>query len=195
MYSILDKYLPENSEKLVDDLFKKHPIKIIIVGHRNTKHGDFKRIGNGMYQITINCSLNKYQFLLTLIHELAHFVAFKKKKFAKPHGIEWKMAFQHLMLPFLNTSIFPEKLLPYLANYLRNPKASSGSDINLTYMLKQYDDNLDKTFIHDIKNGDNFIYKNRKYQRGNLRRTRFECKDIQNGRTYLFNANAEIELE
>lgn len=194
MSKTLSQYIPENSVKLVLELLLEHPITIKIVNKRATKHGDFKIMPNGNTQITINNSLNQYQFLLTLIHEIAHFVTFKKYKGVKPHGIEWKRSFQHLMLPFLQPSIFPEELLPYLANYLKNPKASTGSDAHLTYALKQFDKKSDATIIVEIAHGSLFTYNNKTYKKGKLRRTRIECIELNSKRTYLFNRNAEVIL-
>lgn len=192
MPKTLSKYIPENSIKLVFEILIEHPITIKIVNNRTTKHGDFKVMNNGKVQITINNSLNQYQFLLTLIHEIAHFTTFKKYKGVKPHGIEWKRSFQHLMLPFLQPSIFPQKLLPYLANYLKNPKASTGSDVQLNYQLKQYNLKSDTTIIFDIEQGSLFTYNNKIYKKGNTRRTRIECIELKSKKTYLFNQNAEV---
>ena len=193
MIKKLAKYLPENAVGYVDEIIKEHPLEIKIVNERSTKHGDFKRTINRKFQITINNNLNQYQFLLTLIHEIAHFVTFKQNSRVKPHGIEWKRNFQHLMLPFINPAIYPENLLPLLANYLKNPKASTGSDVTLTYALKQYDENSEKSFIFEIAFGSLFVFKNKTYKKGNLRRTRFECVELSSKRTYLFNRNAEID--
>lgn len=194
MSKTLSQHIPENSVKLVLEILLEHPITIKIVNKRATKHGDFKILPNGNTQITINNSLNPYQFLLTLIHEIAHFTTFKKYRGVKPHGIEWKRSFQHLMLPFLQPSIFPKELLPYLANYLKNPKASTGSDVNLTYALKQYNAASNTTIIVEITHGSLFTYNNKTYKKGNTRRTRIECVELNSNKTYLFNQNAEVIL-
>lgn len=194
MTEVLSKYIPESSVKLVSEILVKYPIHIKIVNNRKTKHGDFKKTRNGDTQITINNNLNQYQFLLTLIHEIAHFVTFKKYKRVKPHGIEWKVNFQHLMLPLLQPSIFPEKLLPYLAKYLMNPKASTGSDVNLTFALKQYDKTTIGNLIFELEKDSLFTFNNKTYKRGNLRRTRIECIELSSNKTYLFNQNAEVIL-
>jgi len=188
------KYIPENSVKLVSEILVQHPIAIKIVNNRTTKHGDFKKTRNGKCEITINNSLNPYQFLLTLIHEIAHFTTHKQYKRVKPHGIEWKRNFQHLMLPFIDPSIFPKNLLPHLAKYLINPKASTGSDVNLTYALKQYDPNSDMNYIIEIQQGSIFTFNNKTYKKGAIRRTRIECIEISSNRIYLFNQNAEVNL-
>lgn len=194
MIAPLIPFLPNNCSDLVAEILEKHTIKIKIVNKRTSKHGDFKRLPNGSFIITINNSLNQYQFLLTLIHEIAHFVTHKSFPKAKPHGIEWKRNFQHLMLPFVQPSIYPSTVLPLLANYLRNPKASTGADVNLAYALKQFDDISGKNFIFDVQQGSNFSYKGRIFKKGIKRRTRFECLEISSNRIYLFNQNAEIDV-
>ena len=194
MMEILSKYIPEDAINLVEKILIDHPIHIKIVKNRNTKHGDFKRFRDGSLQITINNNLNEYQFLLTLIHEIAHFITYKQSKRVKPHGIEWKLNFQHLMLPFLQPTIYPQNILPLLANYLKNPKASTGADVNLTYALKQYDEMSEKSFIFELAHGSVFSFNNKAFKKGNKRRTRFECIELNSKKNYLFNQNAEVNL-
>ena len=55
------------------------------------------------------------------------------------------------MLPFLNNDVFPNDLLPYLAQYLKNHKAATGSDPKLTYALKKYSPTTDKVCIFELK--------------------------------------------
>lgn len=194
MIETLSKYIPENAIELVGEVLQNHPINIKIVNNRLTKHGDFKKSKNGNVQITLNNTLNKYQFLLTLIHEIAHFVTYKESPRVKPHGIEWKRNFQHLMLPFLQPKIYPNELLSLLANYFKNPKASTGADVHLTLALKQYDDLSGKIFIFEIAHGTIFTFNNRTFKKGNKRRTRFECIELISNKNYLFNQNAEVEV-
>ena len=81
--------MPENSIEFIEGILEKEKISIKIVNQRQTKHGDFRRLSSGQYQITINNNLNPHQFLLTLIHEIAHHVTFQKYGRVKPHGKEW----------------------------------------------------------------------------------------------------------
>ena len=142
------KYIPENAISLVQSLIEYHRINLKIVNQRQTKHGDFRQLANGKFQITINNNLNPFQFLLTLIHEIAHHTTFEKYGRIRPHGKEWKQQFQHLMLPFLNPSIFPDHILTPLAHYLKNPKASTDSDVKLSLALKG----------NTAENGKNFVF-------------------------------------
>lgn len=194
MKETLIKYIPKKAIPLVEYLINKHQVNLKIVGQRQTKHGDFRRMPNGRMLITVNNNLNHYQFLLTLIHEIAHHVTHQKFGRVQPHGKEWKTVFQHLMLPFLEPEIYPNQILPYLANYLKNPKASTDTDVNLSLALRNGKAEPGKIFIFEVPNGNVFQFKNRLYKRGNKRRTRYECLNLTNKRVYLFNQNAEVLL-
>lgn len=138
---------------------------MFIVNQRATKHGDFRKLPNGKFQITVNNNLNKYQFLLTLVHEIAHHVTHQKFGRVQPHGIEWKTVFQHLMLPFLRADIYPKEIAPHLANYLKNPKASTDTDVHLSLALKGNIAESGKFFIFTIPFGTLFIFKNEVYKK------------------------------
>lgn len=193
---ILTKYIPERAVDATFDLIKSNHVHLKIVNQRVTRHGDYRRMPNGQHQITVNAGENKYRFFVTLIHEIAHLVAFEKfGRQIKPHGIEWKRTFQQLMLPFINPEIFPTRILPIVANHFRNPKASSDTDAKFALALKHYDPENDKHYVFEIPPGSTFRLHNGKiFKRGNKRVKRIECMEISSGRTYLFNPNAEVEL-
>ena len=187
------KFVPVKAIPFVQFLIDEHSFDLIIVNQRQTKHGDFRKLPDGRFQITVNNNLNKYQFLLTLVHEIAHHVTHQKFGRVRPHGKEWKMVFQHLMLPFLRPEIYPTKILPFLATYLKNPKASTDSDVNQSLVLKGNEAEKGKNFIFEINSGSFFEFKNIIYRRGNKRRTRFECLNMDNQKVYLFNQNVEVK--
>ena len=85
-------------------------------------------------------------------------------------------------------------MLPHLAKYLRNPKASTDSDANLSLALREFKAEKGKVFIFDIPFGTLFVFKNTVYKKGNKRRTRFECLNMTNNKVYLFNQNTEVIL-
>ena len=145
MNETLLKYLPENAVQPCLELIKVNEVNLKIVNQRVTRHGDYRLLPDGSHQITVNATSNKYRFLITLVHEIGHLVAFEKYgRRIKPHGIEWKQTFQYLMLPFIRPEIFPSSLLPVLAKHFRNPKASSTTDSALSMALKAYDIPSDK---------------------------------------------------
>ena len=151
-------FIPLKAIPFLQFLIDAHSFDLIIVNQRQTKHGDFRQLPNGRFQITVNNNLNKHQFLLTLVHEIAHHVTHQKFGRVQPHGTEWKTVFQHLMLPFLDPDIYPKEILPYLARYLKNPKASTDADVNLALALKGNEAETGKNFIFDIPYGGLFDF-------------------------------------
>ena len=196
MKTVLEKYIPEHSVDICFELIRLNQVHLKIVNERVTRHGDYRKGLSGKHEITVNTSLNKYRFLITLIHEISHLVAFEKYgRNIKPHGDEWKLTFQRLMVPFIRPEIFPSQLLPLLARHFRNPKASSDTDATLSLALKQFDPENDKNYIFEIPYGSVFrIHNGKIFKKVALRLKRYECLEINSGRTYLFNPNAEVEL-
>ena len=196
MSDTLARYIPEHAVKAVFELIVSNQVHLKIVNERQTRHGDYRRALNGKHEITVNASLNQYKFLITLIHEIAHLVAFEKfGRNIKPHGNEWKITFQRLMVPFIRPEIFPQHLLPLLARHFRNPSASSDTDTTLSLALKQFDQQNDKNYVFEIPYGSVFRISNGKiFKKIAVRTKRFECLEISTGKTYLFNPNAEVEL-
>ena len=196
MNETLSKYIPEHAVKPVFELIVANQVHLKIVNERVTRHGDYRKGINGKHEITVNANLNKYKFLITLIHEISHLVAFEKfGRNIKPHGEEWKYSFQILMVPFIRPEIFPTHLLPLLARQFKNPTASSDTDATLSLALKQFDEQNDKNYIFEIPYGSVFRISNGKiFKKIAQRVKRFECVEINSGRIYLFNPNAEVEL-
>ncbi len=196
MTSTLKKYLPEKSVASVESLLKNYKVNLKIVNERQTKHGDYRPLPNGGHQITVNANLNPYRFLITLIHEIAHLLVFiNHRRQVKPHGIEWKLTFQKLMLPLIHPSIFPKQLLPLIAEHFKNPKASSDTDANLSIALKAFDRQTNKSYIFEVPTGAHFCTNNGKvFIKGQKLRKRYKCKELSTGRIYVFQPNAEVEV-
>ncbi|MEM0933675.1 MAG: SprT-like domain-containing protein [Bacteroidota bacterium] len=193
----LSKYLPQGAVKPCFELIKAYEVHLKIVNHRVTRHGDYRKLPEGRHQITVNASLNKYRFLITLIHEIAHLVAFETYgRFIKPHGKEWKNTFQQLMLPFIRPDIFPSQLLPLIANHFKNPKASSSTDARLAIALKAFDlEERSNQYVYELPLGSTFrLYNGKLFKKGEKRIKRYECVELGTGKVYLFQPNAEVEM-
>lgn len=194
---ILKKYLPEQTVEIISEWIIKFDFKLKITKERKTRLGDYMPPHNGLnHTITINYNLNKYAFLITLVHEVAHLVTFNEfKNTVNPHGTEWKKNFQKLMQPFLNTDIFPLEVFAALRKYIQNPAASSCSDIQLLRTLKLHDENNNSIFIEHLKLNTLFLYNgSRIFKKGEKIRKRFKCIEINSGSVYLFNPLTEVEL-
>ena len=166
------------------------------MGQRQSKYGDYRRLANGMHQITVNASLNKYRFLVTTIHEIAHLVAFEKYgRSIKPHGKEWKYTFQQLMLTFIRPEIFPSSILPVIENHFRNPTASSDTDVQFSLALKQFDEQDDsKHYLYQLLPGSVFSFRGKIFRVEHKKIKRYLCTEMESSRQYLFQPNAEVEL-
>tara|TARA_B100001250_G_scaffold167545_1_gene144299 strand:- start:177 stop:767 length:591 start_codon:yes stop_codon:yes gene_type:complete len=189
-------FVPKTSIPYLKKILVDKKIIFLLKNKRKTKHGDFRITKNKKKLITLNKTKNKYQFLITLLHEIAHYDTYiKYQNSVKPHGIEWKNNFRFLMLPVLNNYIFPNEILNNLINYIKNPKASTENDFNLIMSLKKYDFNINSNFIFELKEGDFFMTENgKKYKFIRKRIKRFESIELESGRKYLFSPQAEVHL-
>lgn len=194
---VLKKYIPEGAVETIARWIVDYDFKLKIKKERSTKLGDYSSPQNGMnHVITINHNLNKYSFLVTLVHEVAHLSTFNKfKNTVAPHGQEWKNEFKILMQPFLITEIFPVDVLYAIRKYLQNPAASSCTDTNLLRTLKLYDENTQQIFLEYLPYKSVFLYNgNKVFEKGERIRKRFRCIEIATGTVYLFNPLTEVEL-
>lgn len=195
--NILKKYLPEQSVELIAVWIVDYDFKLKIKKERSTRLGDYTSPRNGLnHTITVNHNLNKYAFLITLVHEVAHLVTYNQhRNNVNPHGKEWKQNFQNLIQPFLSTDIFPLEVFAALRRYMQNPAASSCSDVNLLKTLKLHDDKSDAVFIEYLPHNTLFLYNgSRIFQKGERIRKRFKCREIGSGAVYLFNPLTEVEI-
>lgn len=194
---VLRKYIPEAAVERVAHWIIDFDFKLKIKKERSTKLGDYTSPQNGMnHLITINHNLNRYSFLITLIHEVAHLSTFNKfRNTVAPHGQEWKNEFKVLMQPFLVPEVFPIDVLYAIRKYMTNPAASSCTDTNLLRTLKLYDENNGQVFLEYLPYKSVFLYNGNKiFQKGEKVRKRFRCVEISTGTVYLFNPLTEVEL-
>ena len=190
--SIFYSFVPEKSNKLLQCWVDELKVTVKILTPRKTKLGDFKVRGNKM-SITVNNNLNKYSFLITLTHELAHAFVFKKyQNRLKPHAKSWQLTFKSLMLNFLTPDFFPEDILKVLSRHMISPKASTFADLELVRVLKKYDQFTSVT-ISDLAVGDSFKIANGKiFVKGEKIRKRYKCNEHKTNKTYLFHPFAEV---
>jgi len=198
---ILIKYIPEQSVELMADWILHFNFNLKITENRASKLGDYRAPQrNSRHLITINHNLNKYSFLITLVHEIAHLTTFEKYKLTHkrvlPHGSEWKNEYKKLMRYFMSSSIFPDNVMQALNAYMANPAASSCSDENLLRVLRTYDIKNNKLLhVEEIPQGATFVYgKNNHFVKHEKIRKRYRCIEIKSKREYYFSPLAEVSL-
>lgn len=195
---ILVKYLPEQSVELIFEWIKDYKIHLRISRNRKSKLGDFRAAYNRLpHRISINNNLDRYSFLITLVHEIAHLVVFEKYgNRIKPHGKEWKITYRNLMNPFLLGHVFPDDLSHIIYQFLKNASASSNTNLLLARALKKFEcEDEPGMHIEDIEENSIFKISNGKvFKKLEKRRKRFKCLNLENNKYYLFDPLARVHL-
>lgn len=197
MKQLLSKHIPKEAVSYCFNLWQEYPFRFTTSSKRSTKLGDYRYFPKERsHTITVNNDLNPFSFLVTYVHEVAHRVTFQKHgRKVKPHGTEWKLTFKHLMLPLLNTSIFPEDVLRPLAAYLKNPAATTHANMPLLQALRKHDmsEKENMSILNEIGIGQEFIFQKRTFEKVETKRTRVVCREVTSNRNYLISAVAEVE--
>jgi SprT protein len=198
--SRLAQYIPAEAAPFCADLIIKYAVHVKITRVRSTKYGDYTPPFNGAgHRITISFTTNKYSFLVTLLHELAHMLTHEKyfHPHVAPHGEEWKSEFRKLLHNCRYDGIFPPDLNKAIINYANNPAASSCSDPGLIKALRKYGKDSDSSFLlEELPENSIFTLSNgKKFKKGQKLRKRFECIELSSKKLYLVDALAEVVPE
>jgi SprT protein len=198
-FTALEKFMPEHC---FDDIFayiQQYKIQLVITPQRKSIHGNYKHnFITRENKITVNGTLNKYAFIITLIHEIAHCICINQYgRKPLPHGTEWQGIYSKLLLQFTAKNIFPEDVLLQLQRTIMSPKASSCGDPALEKILATYNTNAEENiimYVEDLAIGDLF-----KTPEGKMflilekKRTRYLCQEVITGKNYLFPAIYQIK--
>jgi SprT protein len=188
--SQLENYLPPNTFDAVYHFLNEYKVHLTVARERRSILGDYRhRTHIQTHRISVNGNLNRYAFLITLLHELAHLLTFEKYgNRVQAHGTEWKQAFGFLLASFITKEVFPVDIKQALMQSLHNPAASSCADDLLLRTLKKYDKNSEKmVFVEDMAEGVLFSTRDgRVFKRGEQLRKRIRCEEIKTKKIYLF---------
>jgi hypothetical protein len=194
----LQNFLPTGSFDAVLNYLHQYKVHLTITKERKSILGDYRhRTHFENHRISVNGNLNKYSFLITLLHELAHLLTFEQfGRNVQAHGREWKVIYAGLLDQFLKNKIFPETLEKELLLSLRNPAASSCAEDGLIRVLRKFDaKESHHRLVEEIPLNILFkTYDGRIFQRGEKLRKRFKCKEVKTGKEYLFSPVYEVEL-
>lgn len=197
LYLILERHVPENAIHYCLDLWSAIPFHFKVTRKRNSKLGDYRfDRRNGSHSISVNFDLNKYSFLITYIHEVAHLLTTERfGRKPQPHGKEWKSNFRELIEPVMTDLIFPHEILKPLKMHMIRPKASTHADAHLIQALRQFDEHdSDLVPLSILGEGDTFEFNNSMYKKLHLRRTRVLCQQADTSRKYLISKMALVRI-
>jgi SprT protein len=197
---IFQKLVPDTAAQYCLNLWLTHKFDFKITKPRQSKFGDYRFTHQTkQHTITVNGDLNKYSFLITYLHEVAHLITqIEYGGKVLPHGIEWKKNFSILLDPVLTKSVFPLDILFELEKYAINPKASSCSDHDLMMTLEKHHHKKEgirpPVFLKDLKQGEKFILQEKVFMKGETRRTRVMCTELNTNKKYLVSNIAQVKL-
>jgi len=195
--SILAKYIPEAAVPLISQWIFHFNFKLKIRKPRQSLYGNYRPPKPGLnHTITVNRDMNQYAFLLTLVHEIAHLLTYERHGHrVKPHGEEWKNSFKELMRPVMRLEVFPEDVRNTIVSYMRDPGASSCSDIDLMRVLRRHDKPNGFIHLETLPLNAEFDYGGRIFIKGMKMRTRYQCKEKLTGHVYLFSGLADVKAK
>jgi hypothetical protein len=196
-FDLLKNYLPPGTFDAVVRHIHEHKVHLTITRERKSILGDYRhRTHYTNHRISINSSLNKYAFLITLLHELAHLFTYEKFGNAvQAHGKEWKMIFGKLLHEFVSKNVFPGDIQKELVLSIKNPAASSCAEDGLIRVLRKYDPiESDHRLVEEIAMLALFRCSDgRVFKKVAKLRKRFKCIEIKTGKEYLFSPVYEVE--
>lgn len=164
----------------VDQLLEKDNCFAVSNRPRLRKLGDI-RLREPVYRISINSDLDENRTLLVLLHELAHAAVFRRLgKRVRSHGNEWKSEYSSLLSElktFLGekASAFP---FPSVIKATSAPTVVNGL-----------------MYLSDLPQGQKFKIGTRVFEKGELRRTRYFCRETDSHKIYLVSSKALVKWE
>ena len=72
-------FLPEDCAEYVIEYLQTYSVHLTVTRKRVTVLGDYRAKHKDLpHRISVNGNLNRYSFLITLLHEIAHLLTFEK---------------------------------------------------------------------------------------------------------------------
>ncbi|HEX5653055.1 MAG TPA: SprT-like domain-containing protein [Chitinophagaceae bacterium] len=193
----LQDYLPPNTFEPVLAYLRRYHVHLTVARERKSILGDYRhRTHHANHRISVNGNLNKFSFLITLLHELAHLVTFEQfGNKVQSHGREWKTIYARFLQQFLINKTFPDDIEKELYRSLQNPAASSCAEDDLLRVLRNYDTTRNgHRMIEELPAKSLFRTDDGRIFRKELQlRKRYKCIEVATGRVYLFSPVYEVE--
>jgi SprT protein len=194
----LQDYLPAGTYDPVLAYLRQYKVHLTVAKERKSILGDYRhRTHQSHHRISVNGNLNKFAFLITLLHEIAHLVTFEQfGNKVQSHGREWKTIYGQFLQQFLLHKVFPPDIENELLQSLKNPAATSCAEDGLLRILRKYDSHQNgHRLVEELAPQSIFrTHDGRIFQKGVQLRKRFKCVELKTGKVYLFSPVYEVEL-
>ncbi len=195
---VLMPFIPSAAVLPLADLLDGHHLRLKVASDRVSKLGDFRPgRGGGPHQISVNGSLNPYEFLLVLLHEFAHLQVHEQYGTRiRPHGKEWKNTFGGLIRDFLDLGVFPPSLKALLYGYSLSVRAAGVADMKLAKALRAFDRNtgqMNWLFLDEVPEQGVFQARGgRLFRKEDTLRKRVRCLCLDSKKRYLIHSMAKV---
>jgi hypothetical protein len=194
----LSSFLPEGSFEEVAYYLHHYKVHLTITRERQSILGNYRnKVFDKNHRISVNGNLNKYSFLITLLHELAHLLAHEKYGHRiQAHGKQWKEEYGKILSEFIPKKNFPPEIEKLLVQSLKNPAATTCTEPHLIRALKKYDVKKEGYFfVEELPAGSLFkVNSGAIFKKGERIRKRFKCVEVSTKKIYLFSPVYEVVL-
>lgn len=193
----LARFLPAGSFEKVVEYLQHYKVHLTVAKSRKSVLGDYRHAHQGNnHRISVNGNLNAYEFLITLLHELAHLLTYEQyKNRVDPHGKEWKSLYSRLLIDFVGFGIFPPEIVKALQKSIISPAATANGETDLLLVLRKYNSSNKEgfQFLSALPINTIFMLENGKiFKKGPLRRKRYACIELKTGLQYTVSAITEV---
>ena len=192
---LLRRHIPAAAWPVVVNWLRRNPVQVRISKPRSTKLGDYRSATSTRpHRVSVNADLNKYAFLVTLVHEFAHYTTYmRSRRWTSPPGPVWKSEYHRLMRPFMSRAVFPADVLKALEHHLYDAPSSSCTDQELMRVLRKYDRDP-RPMLEELPERSVFRFNDRIFVKGPQLRKRYKCHCLNDRRVYLIDPVAEVHV-
>lgn len=141
----LHDLIPSAAFDYVASLIQRHRITVTVTAPMKKRHGEYHN-SNGAHMIRMSENPNQYRFLITLIHEIAHALAWEEfRGSVRSHGPEWKSIYRSILMPLTGRSVFPRAIDHLVIKHCNRPKSATDKDTALITALTTHFNSLPAT--------------------------------------------------
>ena len=196
---ILSDYLPKGAVEPVYAFLNRYSVHLHITRRRSSKLGDYRwpQQRHNYHEISVNGDMNRYQFLMVLLHEMAHLNTHQRHGHeVQPHGHEWQEQYRLQLNEYI--ACFPPDLAALITQYTAHIPLSRTIEKKIDAQLRHYDSDYnpsDNITLDQLEPGTLFRIAEKPeklFRSVERRRTRWICIALDDQKKYLVSGSARV---